>query len=122
MVALDDAVAGLWQTLQASNGQLLEYRTGEYTWDVYGVRGSTVSDFEDVGGLTSTVQTVDWLVKSSELEIDGFFHWPAVGDTIEAAGKVYQVQPLESGQEPWRWVDSGRILVRIHTKDYEDVL
>jgi hypothetical protein len=65
-------------------------------------------------------RTRDYLVAASDLVIDGIAFTPQRGDTIsETVGDEihsYQVQRSDGGNEqPWRYTDTGRSAIRVHT-------
>ena len=60
--------------------------------------------------MTGTV--TDFLILATELTLGE----PEAGDKIIADGRVYEVMSL-AGQGHWRWSDSYRATMRIHTKD-----
>jgi len=81
--------------------------------------GSSQFEAENSQGLIERYESRDFLVKASELVMDGETFLPQHGDRIVdgQAGMTYEV--LEAGGECWRYSDPHRISLRIHTKQVE---
>ena len=74
--------------------------------------GRTACEVEDARGLRVGAEVIDFLVSAEAFPFDQ----PEAGDQIVADGVVYEVMDL-AGQGHWRWSDSYRTTMRIHTKD-----
>ena len=73
--------------------------------------GRTLFRIEDEYGITIRTESRDFLIAASDLNVE-----PERGDQIIYAGVCYEV--LAPNSEPcWRWSDSFRQTLRIHTKE-----
>ena len=89
------------------------YRRGVTTATVNATFGKTDYEVEDDYGLSVGTSIVDFLILAASLSV---FVEPKSGDQIVYDGRVYEVMSL-LGQGNWRWSDSYRTTMRIHTKD-----
>lgn len=74
----------------------------------------------DEFGIAHLAETDDWLLDAAALTVAGEPYRPRPGDRIrqtDAQGRetTYEVQH-PGNEEPWRWCDSHRQRLRIHTK------
>ena len=77
--------------------------------------GKTIFAVPDSYGVLIKTESRDYLVKPSDLVIGGKQTLPVAGDRITENGYVYEV--MAPGNKPcWRWSDSFRNTLRIHTK------
>jgi hypothetical protein len=98
------------------------YRRGTDEKEVRATIGRTeFEQVDDVGGagLIHRVESRDFLVRASELDLGAGPILPRAGDQVrETAGTavlVYEVN-APGGQPPWRYSDPYRRALRIHTK------
>lgn len=78
---------------------------------VTAVRGRTLFRAENEYGVTIRVTSADFIIPAGEIDFI-----PAKGDEIVCKGVRYEL--LAPNNEPvWRWSDSGRTMMRIHTKE-----
>lgn len=79
--------------------------------DVSAVLGRTLFRAENEYGVTIRLESRDFLIAAADLDLE-----PERGDQIIYAGDCYEV--LAPNAEPcWRWSDSFRQTLRIHTKE-----
>lgn len=85
------------------------------SFDAEAVRGETSPDSQstDHPGLQATSQTVDFLVLSADVPDD---YAPAVGDVIKDANGDRYILTAQGDNRVWRWSDSYKKIMRIHTK------
>lgn len=73
----------------------------------------------DEQGILQEIHSRDYLVKTSELIVDGSAVEPRVGDriteTIGSVDMIFEVFPVD-GQRCFRYRDASRGTIRIHTK------
>jgi hypothetical protein len=82
--------------------------------------GKTTREILDESGLTIEATSIDFLVSSASLILDGSVMKPQIGDIIkvtEANGstKTFEVLDL-TGQGHYAWSDPRGLVFRIHTK------
>lgn len=116
-----NAIAGALSTLQSVAGGHVRYRRGDATIDLpRAVRGVSRYESEDGRGLVTDYAMEDFLFASAALILAGVRVEPEAGDQIEqTVGDQVLVYELMSpgGQEPaWRYSDTGRTQLRVHTK------
>lgn len=100
---------------RAYAGEPAVYDDGTTAESVTAIRGQLQDDQDELlAALNVERRVVDWLIAAADL--NGV---PKAGDTITAAGVVYEVVHL-TGQPPWRWSDPGRTQYRIHTQETDD--
>ena len=97
----------------------VSYRRGEDSVDVRASIGRTVFEIEDSVGVLERTESRDFLIPASDLVLGGGEVLPQPEDRIsETQGDhVYVYEVLAPGREPcWRFSDSYRRMLRIHTK------
>lgn len=104
--------------LRSLRGVAVTYGRQGVTASITATVGKTTAE-QDIGQDSGTIIRVpvrDYIFASADLTSSVIATLPLNGDTItEADGTVHEVRPL--GSEPcWRWHDSGRTQIRIHTK------
>lgn len=95
------------------------YRRGDHSVTLDAIIGRTEYEATDEYGITIQTESRDYLPLAADLILDGEVTLPQIGDTIkETDGEVtvvYEVLPI--GQQPhWRYSDTFRKRLRIHTK------
>lgn len=95
------------------------YRRGEHSVALDAIIGRTEYEATDEYGITIQTESRDYLPLAADLILDGEETLPQIGDTIEETDGdrtiVYEVLPI--GQQPhWRYSDTFRKRLRIHTK------
>jgi len=95
------------------------YSRGEVSADVDAIPGATRFETEDETGIHVKSQMRDYLIPAASLVLDSVQTLPIEGDRIaEVDGSkrhIYEVLPL-GGEPCWRYSDTYRDLLRIHTK------
>ena len=86
-------------------------RFGQADQSVVATYGRTDVEVADESGLTIIAHVWDFLINVESLALE-----PEPGDVIIADGRRYEVMRLGGGG-CWRWSDSYRVTMRIHTKD-----
>jgi len=77
--------------------------------------GRTVFEQADEYGIVHKTESRDFLIRSTDLVINGSQVTPKAGDRIRESTFVYEV--MAPGTEPaWRYSDTYRRTLRIHTK------
>ncbi len=74
------------------------------------VTGRTTFRATDESGVWTRYELRDFIVAASQLGLE-----PKVGDEIEWNGARYEVL-AQAGEPAWRWSDSYKTAMRIHTK------
>ena len=94
----------------------VQYVRGAITITINATPGETVFRLDDgYGGVIRTVSR-DFIVQTEDLVLDGELTRPVRGDRIHEGEIEYEV--LSPGDEPeWRFSDSERLAIRIHTKE-----
>ncbi len=95
------------------------YLRGGDSVDVAATLGRTVFEQADEYGIVHRTEARDFLVLTADLVLSGTAVLPKTGDHIrEPAGDqifIYEVM-APGGEPPWRYSDSYRQALRIHTK------
>lgn len=95
------------------------YRRGVDSAVVKATIGRTMFEQDDGAGVIVRLQVRDYLIDTADLVLAGNQSLPSKGDRIEEidAGQkhTYEVLPL-GGEQHWRYSDSYRRTLRIHTK------
>jgi len=91
------------------------YRRGDLSVELPATIGRTVFKVSDDYGRFQYIESRDYLVNSADLVLSGITVLPKKGDEIIESGQIYEV--LAPNSEPeWRYSDSSRQCLRIHTK------
>lgn len=97
----------------------VHYQVGAASVEMPAVLAATTFDVTDANGILTRVDSRDFLILASDLEIDGQRIEPAAGHRIIVGdlddGQKYEVASV-GGADCWRWSDDYRIRYRIHTK------
>jgi len=95
------------------------YGRGASTVDVAATIGRTVFEQADESGLIRRVESRDFLVRRTDLVLDGSAALPRAGDRVrETDGfetQIFEVM-APGGEPPFRFSDPYRNTLRIHTK------
>jgi hypothetical protein len=91
------------------------YRRGGDSAEVPATVGKTVFKVTDDYGRYQHIESRDYLISVADLVLNGTQILPEPGDEIVEGGFVYEV--MAPNDEPeWRYSDSYRQTLRIHTK------
>jgi len=116
---LADAAEWLGDVLHTHASRSIAYVRGAESLDLKATIGQTEFGIAD-GMVVTYYQSRDFLILAADLILSGLQAEPARGDQIQerqADGSVlvYEVM-APSGQQPWRYSDPHRIVMRVHTK------
>ena len=123
---LSDGIAWLdGQRIDHLSDIVIYTRSGYSSLSLAAAIGKTTREILDESGQTTESTSIDFLVSSASLVLDGAVVMPAIGDRIqvtEANGstKTYEVLDLD-GQGHYRRSDPRGLVLRIHTKLVETV-
>ena len=100
------------------------YQRGEESIELAATIGRTEFEQVDQSGLVNKIESRDFLVRRSDLILDGAPSLPKAGDRIREVNSehvfIYEVMsPLggpSGGEPPFRYSDPDRHTLRIHTK------
>ena len=95
------------------------YVRGEHSVEVQAAVGRTEFEDDNGTGVLEKVESRDFLIRASDLVLDGPAVLPERGDRIreEQDGMLYVYEVMAPGREPcWRYSDPYRRALRIHTK------
>jgi len=95
------------------------YERGASTVDLAATVGRTVFEQADESGFIRKVESRDFLVRRTDLVLDGSAALPQAGDRVlEPDGSQTQVYEVMApgGEPPFRFSDPYRKVLRIHTK------
>jgi len=101
------------------------YSRGSDSVAVQATIGSTDFRLDDGTGASVRYVSRDFLIRTADLVLDGSAIEPRRGDEIQETkgGVVYthEVMGPDNDEPVWRYSDSDRLVMRIHTKqtDYE---
>ena len=96
------------------------YRRGSSSIAVPATVGKTVFKVLDDYGRYQHIESRDYLINSAVLIIDGERVLPESGDEIIEDNHIYEV--MAPNHEPeWRYSDSSRQCLRIHTKNVGEI-
>ncbi len=95
------------------------YERGASTVDLAATVGRTVFEQADESGFIRKVESRDFLVRRTDLVLDGSETLPKAGDRVHepdgSQTQVYEVM-APGGEPPFRFSDPYRKVLRIHTK------
>lgn len=119
---LDEGVSWLSATRKTGMSRTVVYTRCGATVSLAAMIGSTTAEVPDNSGGLIRVESVDFVVKTSDLVLGGNAIRPQSGDTITTQhnGKdcTYEVLDLGGGT-CWRWHDPFQDSIRIHSKKIE---
>lgn len=97
----------------------LLYRRGAEEKEVQATIGKTEFEQADDAGLIHRVESRDFLIRASDLDLGAGPTLPRAGDQVrETSGSqvfVYEIN-APGGQPPFRYSDPYRRVLRVHTK------
>lgn len=97
-------------------------RTGETDVTVSATPGRTPLEVDNGDGTSLRFESRDYLIEAADYAFAGTVTEPAEGDlileTISGVTRTYAVLPIP-GESCWRYCDQNRVLIRVHTKLYE---
>ena len=91
------------------------YRRGSDSTEVQATIGKTVFKVTDDYGRYQHIESRDYLISAAELVLENTQILPEPGDEIVEGNFVYEVMAPNNEPE-WRYSDSSRQTLRIHTK------
>ncbi len=95
------------------------YRRGTDEKEVQATIGRTEFEQADEAGLIHRVESRDFLIRATDLDLGAGPIQPRAGDQVRemqgSQGLVYEVN-APGGQPPWRYSDPYRRVMRVHTK------
>ena len=119
---LERASAWLAEQQLKHASRTVQYVRGEDSVYVNAVIGRTLFEVEDAYGVVERTESRDFLIPASDLLLDGSVVLPERGDRIREtqSQKVYVYEVMAPGKElAWRYADSFRRLLRVHTKQVD---
>lgn len=121
MGLLEDVLAVGLQAGLSLSATSLTYTRGDNTIeDMKGTQGSTNWRVVDRDGFPIRKTSVDWIIEAATLAIDDVPILPKRGDLITrvigGVSRVYRVLPFGDDEQEYRFLDTGRTQLRIHTK------
>ena len=115
---MSDLLGNAMRWLEAQRRKYLTvpviYRRGEYL-EPPATIGRTVFKVSDDYGRFQYIESRDYLITAADLVLDGVITLPEKGDEIVENGQIYEVL-APNGEPEWRYSDSSRQCLRIHTK------
>jgi hypothetical protein len=101
---------------------MVVYQRGTETCELAATIGRTVFEQSDDYGIVHKTESRDFLIRASDLVIAGTTMLPRAGDRVRegADGRTFVYEVMGQNQRgecpPWRYSDSYRQTLRIHTK------
>src|SRR5262245_34398571 len=115
---LATAVTNLWDRLVSAGGRTIVYSRGATSLTLTAIKGSVLLHLSDGMGGTRILRTQDdYIVRAGDLAgLDP--PEPALADCIQDQAELRNYAPLPPGpgEAHWRYTDSTRVLMRIHTR------
>jgi hypothetical protein len=118
-MSLNKIILDNFNTVLAVNGVDVTYQRGNDTVTVKAVIGITNFRIDTDYGISEHIESRDYLIKASDLIINGESILPKKLDKIKQtiANQTITYEPLAPGDEPlFIWHDTARQVLRIHTK------
>lgn len=116
---LDKASAWLNDQRAKYLSRMVTYQRGTKSVELAATIGRTVFEQTDEYGIVHKTESRDFLIGAADLVIDGVRVTPKAGDRIhentDQQTLVYEVMAPGS-EPPWKYCDSYRRTLRIHTK------
>ena len=122
MSVFSDAITGAQQAIQAVAGADVIYTRNGIEIPLRATIGKTEFSSGETETVVVTSRVRDFIVNTADLVADGEPFLPDVGDLITetAGGQVFTYQAMAlANEEVWRYSDTGRNQIRIHTKEIE---
>lgn len=114
------AAEALAASLQSADGRQVRYLRGSEGVLVTAVPGQTTFETANNIQIIEQIQTRDFLIVAASIVLSGAVTLPASGDVIEEIAPDvtyrYEVRPPAEGIKPYRFCDTARTLLRVHTK------
>jgi hypothetical protein len=121
MSSFREAIASGLGTIRDVAGQSVMFSDGVNSANITGAtktRGQSLVN--QAMGVFTTLEQWDFLLDPSQIVLGGVTVKPVGGNQITTAnGSVYEVME-NSGEPAWRWSDSGKTQIRVHTKMVTD--
>lgn len=111
---MDQLISRGLDRMREKAGRQITYTDGVHSVVVTAVPGTSGHDQLDDTGMPVTAQSRDYLVKASELILNGSVVTPAAGHQIIDDGATFSVRSIGS-DSAWRYSDAARTTLRIHT-------
>jgi len=95
------------------------YQRGGSSVEVAATLGATTFEQADAFGIVQKIESRDFLIRTSDLVLDGALTLPKAGDRIRDTNgdQVFVYEVMAPGNEPpFRFSDPYRKALRIHTK------
>ncbi len=121
MDVLDQASAWLEQQRTRFASRTVSYRRGEESIQLPASIGKTDFELDDGAGAVIRVQSRDYLICAADLQLGDDLVLPQRGDRIietdaDGGSFEYEVMGPSADQPCWRYSDSYRRTLRVHTK------
>lgn len=116
MSVLAAAAASHYSRLINTAGVTIQYRRGTSVTRMSAVPGRTTHEVTTSDGAITNIQTADWLVRYSDLNLTprrGQDIVELINDMGETTNTYVVTHPV--GGEPWRWSDQYKTIMRIMT-------
>ena len=113
---LDTAMGWLNTTLKTSAGNTIVYQRGSSTVSITAPVGASDGERMDTNGTVYSFLSTDFLIKATDLVLDGEIAIPQRGDLIVWNSCTYTVLAPKSGEKPYRESGPGGSVLRVHTK------
>lgn len=109
------------RVLKKSAGVTVTIRRGALSGTATAIKGQSEHEqVDDTGAIVEQVRLLDWLIAPAEYMLGGEAVEPKAQDLIEevSGGVTYTYKVLSpiAGQEPWRYTDPHKTLLRVHSK------
>jgi hypothetical protein len=116
-----NAAASLAASLQSAAGISVICRRGSEAVEIdEAVPGQSTFEVQTATGFIEEVRTRDFLIHASRYRFGGRQREPERGDRIDdrstGALLVFEVMSPSPSDQPFRYCDPGRTILRVHTK------
>lgn len=106
--------------LKASESHLVTYVRGTERVSLWATFGQTEYQVYGDSGIKIEYTDRDFIVRAADLILSGELAKPRAGDQIEELVRgelhTYEVMVLTGEDQPFRYCDFNRVMIRIHTK------
>lgn len=120
MSSFQDAIAAAGDTLAITAGVEVTYRRGDACKKLTAIPGQSTFTVDEGFGALVKIRSRDYLIAACELVLSGSQATPQRGDLIEekvgTKTHVHEVLRPDGADQVWRYSDSGRTRIRVHTK------
>jgi hypothetical protein len=113
--AFDHFIADGLSSIRAFAGRSITYRRGTHFITFCAVKGSTTFDSTDQDGVAFQYVSTDFIFDACDLVLNDEATEPKDNDLIVLDGDTYQVS-RPGGSQSWRYSDTGKSQIRVHTK------